>query len=137
MNIGKKKCAKHFFFNFILFVRIKKKIVHVSDDFKEKKLIKKCNNFFEKSGTVFCWNAVECEFLFRLESSIQKHAGSRDADRMGGAGGWSSPPLKKKWKKKYWQKKNSKYFLTFWQKKKIYNHLKLLPLLFYFWRNFF
>ena len=39
------------------------------------------------------WNAVE-RVPVRLESSIQKHAGSRGAAPVGGAGG-QSPPQKK------------------------------------------
>ena len=55
---------------------------------KEKKFLseKKMLGFFAKMPLT--------ANLFRLESSIQKHAGSRGAAPVGGAGG-TSPPVKK------------------------------------------
>ena len=67
----KNLCRKIFFF---FFTQFKKKIVHVSDDFKKKKklLKKKCS----KNLVGFFAEMPLSVNLFRLESSIQKHAGS-------------------------------------------------------------
>ena len=46
--------------------------------------------------------------LFQLESSIQEHAGSRGAARVGGAG-WQIPPQEKRLKKKISNKDKKKF----------------------------
>ena len=82
--------------------------------YRKKKIEKNVTFFYEKSGRVFAEMPLSAN-LFRLRSSMQKHAGSRSAAMVGGAGGAKPPAKNKRLKKKIRQKEISKKFLTFFQ----------------------
>ena len=88
-------------------IYLKKNCAYVADDFKNYFLLrkKKCS----KNLVGFTAEMPLSADLFRLESSIQKHAGSRGAVLVGDAGG-RSPPLIKKIERKIFDNKNFKFF---------------------------
>ena len=103
----KKNVVAIFFFNIFFLSDLKKNCAYVANDFKNFFLLrKKCLKNLVGLTAEMPLSAN----LFRLESSIQKHAGSRGALLVGDAGGRSSPLIKKMKKKNFDQKNVQKFF---------------------------